>query len=110
MTFVFDWLRSYPHITVYVKCWVDVDGKNGFEVIPSVAIAPDTKFNLINAPLLFLSNEPQQLTAPATYTDKAGKVYNFAFWQSEKTGLIIKNRVLSLNVPYESDSWWQNLA
>lgn len=100
---VSDWHWTYPSTVIYIKAWVDMNGTFGFETVPYVSIAPDPHFNAINAPLVFSPASSYNITAkPELYG------YHFAFWQSEKTGLIYPHLSLLLPVGFESDSWWAN--
>ena len=100
--FLIDWRENYPFTVIEIKCWIDVDGRRGFEVVPMASINGNN-FNWVTEPLRLDNRYRYVLEASEKFYG-----YDFLFWQSEKTGMIIPDRRLVLEPGFESDSWWQN--
>ena len=99
-------------IIIEIKCWIDLNGTFGYEAIPMAKITPlnskvtQESYNWIIgdlSPLKLDNHYGYKIIAPP---ERHGK--KFLFWQSEKTGLIIPNRTLTLKPGFEPDCWWQN--
>jgi hypothetical protein len=99
------WRNSYPYTIVEIKCWIQVDEKRGYELIPMIKLNNSNWFYVIS------NDNPLKLDNRFDYVIEAPEEYQggkFVSWQSEKTGMIIPSRELVLKGGFESDTWWQN--
>jgi hypothetical protein len=101
------WRKSYPYTVVEIKCWMQIDEKQGYELVPMIRLNNSNWFYVVG------NDNPLKLDNRYGYTIEAPKEYQggeFVCWQSEKTGMIIPASVLRLSRGFESDTWWQNYA
>jgi hypothetical protein len=99
------WRNSYPYTIVEIKCWMQIDEKRGYELVPMI------KLNNSNWFYVVANDNPLRLDNTYDYIIEAPKEYKggeFVSWQSEKTGMIVPDRKLVLRKGFESDTWWQN--
>jgi hypothetical protein len=101
------WRLLYPFTAIEVKCWMQVDERRGYELVPMI------RLNNSNWFYATAQNNPLKLDNRYEYTIEAPKEYQggeFVSWQSEKTGMIVPDTKLVLKKYFESDTWWQNYA
>jgi hypothetical protein len=99
------WRNSYPYTIVEIKCWMQIDENNGYELVPMI------KLNKSNWFYVVANDNPLRLDSRYEYVIEAPEEYQggeFVSWQSEKTGMIVPDRKLLLRKGFESDTWWQN--
>lgn len=110
--YLFSWRNQYSFTLIEVRCWIDVNGTHGYEVVPLVRMVPlDSNanpegYNWVVADLNGFKLDNRYGYAFAAPEECYGK--RFLFWQSQKTSMIIPNRTLVLEPDFESDTWWQN--
>jgi hypothetical protein len=99
------WRFAYPYTIVEIKCWMQVDEKKGYELVPMIRLNNSNWFYVVgnDNPLKLDNRYDYVIEAPEEY--QGGK---FVSWQSEKTGMIVPDRKLLLRKGFESDTWWQN--
>lgn len=100
------WREHYPYTKVEIKAWIDLDGKQGIEAVPEIRIKPNPNFNWVVGDM-----QPLKLDNRYDYEIEAKEEMNgkrFLFWQSEKTEMIIPERLLRLKAGFESDTFWAN--
>ena len=104
------WRSEYRFTAIEVKVWVDVNGTYGFESIAEARLVPlnseadvDGTMNWIENPIRLDNSHGYAVTAPLRMWGR-----NFLFWQSEKTGVIVPSRTLTLDRGFSSDTWWIN--
>jgi hypothetical protein len=101
------WRNSYPFTVVEIKCWVQVDERRGYELVPMIKLNDSNWFYVV------ANDSPLRLDNRYDYVIEAPEAYGggrFVFWQSEKTGMVVPDRKLVLRRGFESDTWWQNYA
>ena len=84
---------------------MQVDERKGFEITPMVKLNNSNWFYITGG------DSPLKLDSRYSYVIEAPEKYQggeFVSWQSEKTGMIIPDRKLTLEKGFESDTWWQN--
>jgi hypothetical protein len=99
------WRNSYPYMIVEIKCWMQIDEKRGYELVPMI------KLNNSNWFYVVANDNPVKLDNRYDYIIEAPEEYQggkFVSWQSEKVGMIVPDRKLLLRKGFESDTWWQN--
>ena len=99
------WRQNYPYTAVEIKCWMQIDEKRGYELVPLI------KLNNSNWFYVVANDNPLRLDNRYEYVIEAPEKYQggeFVSWQSEKTGMIVPDVRLRLGRNFESDTWWQN--
>ena len=99
------WRNSYPYTIVEIKCWMQVDERKGYELVPMIKLNNSNWFYVVG------NDNPLKLDNRYDYVIEAPEEYRggrFVSWQSEKTGMIVPDRKLVLKRGFESDTWWQN--
>ena len=99
------WRQAYPYTVIEVKCWMQIDEKQGYELVPMIKLNNSNWFYVVG------NDNPLRLDNRYSYVIEAPRNYRggeFVCWQSEKTGMIVPDTKLVLQNGFESDSWWQN--
>jgi hypothetical protein len=101
----FYWREACPYTIVEIKCWMQVDERRGYELVPMIKLNNSDWFYVV------ANDNPLRLDNRYSYTIEAPKEYQageFVSWQSEETGMIIPDPILRLDRGLESDTRWQN--